>query len=751
MKAAEPLVKHLVLIGGGHSHLAVLRGLGMRPVPGLMVTLISREILVPYSGAMPAFIAGRYRPEDMFIDLRPLARFGGARLIQADIDSIDLEARSIVLPRRPELSFDVLSLNIGSIPDTSGMPGALEHTVGVKPIDGFLAAWEDIRGRAVRRLQQGGGYKLAIVGGGPASVELACAARARILRDSGATDAELSINIISAADEVLPSHNQQVRDWVREELRRKSIEMLTGHHVTGFAANTVHCENGGEIEADSIVVATGATLPEWPVKAGLATTADGFLEVNRHLQSTSHEFVFVAGDAATIRGMERPKSGVYAVRHGKPLARNLLRYATGRRLVSFTPQRHALAMLNLGDGRALASRNRLFFRGRWVWRLKHWIDQRFLRKYRDLPRMRQELTIARGLLDRREERELRRHALRCGGCGAKVAGSVLQEVLESLPATAGIVDKGVEDAALVPTPAGHELWQTVDQLKAFIDDPWLFARIATLHCLGDIHAMGAQPDSALAIVGVPFANRSITRGLMRELMLGCTMTLTEEGCRLLGGHSSETEELQFGLSVNGHAEPGKTLRKQGMRQGDVLILSKPLGTGALLAADMRYQAGQVWMERALRQMLVSNRGAAAIFAEHEASACTDITGFGLAGHLLEMIVSGPVKLYPGDIPALDGALECLERGVFSSLHADNKLTERSVYGADSADGPQMLRESARYEMLFDPQTAGGLLAAVPETRAKSCLAALHEAGLEQAAVIGQAGDEADGPARIVLM
>ena len=124
MKAAEPLVKHLVLIGGGHSHLAVLRGLGMRPVPGLMVTLISREILVPYSGAMPAFIAGRYQPEDMFIDLRPLARFAGARLIQADIDSIDLEARSIVLPRRPELSFDVLSLNIGSIPDTSGLPGA---------------------------------------------------------------------------------------------------------------------------------------------------------------------------------------------------------------------------------------------------------------------------------------------------------------------------------------------------------------------------------------------------------------------------------------------------------------------------------------------------------------------------------------------------------------------------------------------------------------------------------------------------
>ncbi len=745
MKAAEPLVKHLVLIGGGHSHLAVVRSLGMRPAPGLMVTWISREILVPYSGALPAFIAGRYRPEDMFIDLRPLARFGGARLIQADIDSIDLDARNIVLPHRPELSFDVLSLNIGSIPDTSGMPGAMEHTVGVKPIDGFLAAWENIREQAVQGLQQGRGYKLAIVGGGPASVEMACAIRTRILRDSGDTDAEFSIGIISAADEILPSHNQQARDCVREELQRKGIETLTGHHVSGFAANTVHCGNGDDIRADSIVLATGATMPAWPVKAGLATTADGFLEVNRHLQSTSHEFAFVAGDAATIRGMKRPKSGVYAVRHGKPLARNLLRYATGRRLVRFTPQRHALAMLNLGDGRALASRNRLFFRGRWVWRLKHWIDQRFLRKYRDLPQMRQNLTITRGLVDRQEERELRRHALRCGGCGAKVAGSILQEVLETIPVTAGIVDKGVEDAAQVPVPEGHELWQTIDQLKAFIDDPWLFARIATLHCLGDIHAMGAQPDSALAIVGVPFANRSITRGLMRELMLGCTMTLTEEGCQLLGGHSSETEELQFGLSVNGYARPGKTLGKQGMKQGDVLILSKPLGTGTLLAADMRYQAGQTWIDGALRRMLISNRGAAAVFAEHEASACTDVTGFGLAGHLLEMIVSGPVELYPGDIPALDGALECLEREVFSSLHADNKLTEKSINGRDE------LRGTARYEILFDPQTAGGLLAAVPGKKAKACLAALHEAGLEQAAVIGLVGDQADGPARIQLV
>ncbi len=745
MRASEPLVKHLLLVGGGHSHLAVLRGLGMRPVPGLMVTLVSREILVPYSGALPAYISGRYRLEDLHIDLRPLARFAGARLIEAEIESIDLAAKTIALPSRPELDFDLLSLNIGSIPDTGAMPGAAEHAVGVKPIDGFLRAWEGIRGEAVAALGRGRGYRIAIVGGGPASVELACAARARILKESGGAKATLDIRIISAAEEILPSHNRRARAAVRAELRKKNIAIITKTMVSGFAARTVLCGGGGEnqkrIEADRVILATGASLPDWPAKAGLAISGDGFLEVNRHLQSTSHNFVFVAGDAATIKGRERPKSGVYAVRQGKPLARNLLRHATGRRLVGFSPQRNALAMLNLGDGGAIASRGSLFFQGRWVWRLKHLIDQRFLRKYRDLPRMEPELGIARGLLERREERELRAHAMRCGGCGAKVAGSVLEEVLASIPEVA---NQGVEDAAKVTAPAGRELWQSVDQLKAFIDDPWLFARIATLHCLGDIHAMGARPGSALAIVGVPFASRSITRGLMRELMLGCVAALEEEGCRLLGGHSAETRELQFGLSVNGHVETGRALPKQGMKQGDALILSKPLGTGTLLAADMRHLAGQNAMSAALRTMLVSNRGAARIFREHGAGACTDVTGFGLAGHLLEMIAGGPVELRLADVPVLGGALECIGRGIVSSLHADNKLVERNIEGRrDSA-------KSTRREILFDPQTAGGLLAALPASKARPCLNALRDSGFENAAIIGQAGDSTDGPARIVL-
>ena len=191
-------------------------------------------------------------------------------------------------------------------------------------------------------------------------------------------------------------------------------------------------------------------------------------------------------------------------------------------------------------------------------------------------------------------------------------------------------------------------------------------------------------------------------------------------------------------------EPGKALPKQGMKRGDALILSKPLGTGTLLAADMRHLAGQRWMDAALRTMLASNRSAARIFREHGATACTDVTGFGLAGHLLEMIAGGPVELRLADVPVLDGALECIGRGIVSSLHADNKLIERNIEGRGES------RESARREILFDPQTAGGLLAAVPESKARSCLNALIDSGLEQAAIIGQAGDGEDGPARIAL-
>ena len=180
-----PKVKHLVLVGGGHSHLFVLKRLGMTPVPGLAITVISRDIDTPYSGSMPSFISGFCSRDEMHIDLRPLAQFAGARLIQASVDDIDLEAKTLKIAGRPPIEFDLLSLNIGSRPNAKALLGAEDYACPVKPIDGFLARWEAVRAEATARVRDERPYSIVFVGGGPASVELALAMQYRIHSECG--------------------------------------------------------------------------------------------------------------------------------------------------------------------------------------------------------------------------------------------------------------------------------------------------------------------------------------------------------------------------------------------------------------------------------------------------------------------------------------------------------------------------------------------------------------------------------------
>lgn len=756
MKASSnsPLVKHLVLVGGGHSHLAVLKHLGMNPVPGLLVTLISRDINTPYSGCLPGLISGFYQHDDIHIDLRPLAQFAGARIIQSTIEEIDLESKLVSCSGRPDIEFDLLSINIGSKPDAVKIPGAAEHAIGVKPIDTFLQSWQALYSDAITRLgEQDGEYTLLIVGGGPASVELAFSAQYRIHQELGIKlyeNSPLKIKIVSADDKILGFHNSKVRKFVLSELDKRGVEVFLNHRVSEFQEGKALCENETSFSADSIVYATGASIPQWPSDCGLAISDDGFIEVNDFLQSTSHEFVFAAGDAASIQGQPRPKSGVYAVRQGKPLAENLIRYATGKNLKPHVPQKHALALINMANKSAIASRNNLFLKGRSVWSLKHSIDAAFLKKYRQLPEMSVSLDVASGLLDKETEAQLSDHAMRCAGCGAKVAGNILEEVLAQLPESdkEDILSAGsnIEDASLVKIDEDRVLLQSVDQLKAFINDPWLFAKIATNHCLSDIYAMGCSPHSALALVSLPTASKKLTRNMLQEIMQGCSEALQENDCSLIGGHSAESAELQFGLSVNGFAEKNTLLSKDGMQAGDIIILAKPLGTGTLLAADMRYKARHAWIDNALQQMLISNKQAAECFVKHKASACTDITGFGLAGHLFEMLQTRQIEaeLSLADVPVLDGALETLRQGIFSSLHQDNKLTSRNIFNDEA-----FLKDPG-FELLFDPQTAGGLLASVPQAEADNCIQQLRQCGYSHACAIGRVMNVGvDGPALVL--
>ena len=444
---------------------------------------------------------------------------------------------------------------------------------------------------------------------------------------------------------------------------------------------------------------------------------------------------------------------MFAVRQGPPLAANLRRVLLGRSPRPFRPQRRFLTLVSTGGRHAVGSRGPWSFEGAVIWRWKDWIDRRFMSKYRDLPAMAagSPPAVEPGLASPEVLREISTAAMRCGGCGSKVGATPLDRVLEQLqPVQRDDVLVGLDapdDAAVVTVPPGKALVRTVDAFRTIVNDPFVFGQITANHCLGDIFAMGAEAQTALAIATVPFGLDTKIEDTLVQLLSGAVTVLNDAGAALVGGHTSEGAELALGLSLTGLVNPEAVLRKTGLRPGDRLVLTKGVGTGTLFAAEMRMRAKGRWIAGAIASMRQSSRAAAAVLREYGATACTDVTGFGLLGHLVEMTrASGvDVRLALASVPVLDGALETSAEGLLSSLHPHNVRLRRAV-----ADVERAARDP-RYPLLYDPQTAGGLLAGVPGDRADACVDDLRAQGYAQAAVIGvveSRGDD-DAPIRIV--
>lgn len=746
-------VKELVLVGGGHSHVAVLRKFAMRPLPGLRLTLITRDLHTPYSGMLPGYIAGHYRYDDCHIDLRKLAQFAGARLYHSPVDALDLADRRVICRHRPPVRFDLLSLNIGSRPQTLDIPGAAKHALAVKPIDRFLQGWEQLIQHILNRTAP---FRLAVVGGGAGGVELALATQHRLrkeLTEARRSTETLQHCLLTDTSQILPGHAPRTRAAFQKVLASRQIPIFTRHRVSKIEPGLIHCENGQTVSADAVLWVTHASAPPWLARAGLATDSRGFVQVDDALRSISHPEVFAAGDIAAVRNHHRPKAGVFAVRQGPPLTTNLRRAALGIVPKPFKPQKKFLSLISTGDRYAIASRSGWSVQGAWVWRWKDWIDRRFIAKYNDLPVMEesQRTTVDPRLAGPDALREISALAMRCGGCGAKVGSTTLSRVigrLETRPHHDVLVGlQEPDDAAVLQVEPGKVLVQSVDYFRAFVDDAYDFGRIAANHSLGDIFAMGAKAQSAQAIATVPYGKEAVVEETLYDLLRGALEILDGCGATLIGGHSSEGAELAFGLVVNGVVEPGGLLRKGGMQPGNRLVLTKPLGTGTLFAADMRHAAKGRWIQSAIASMVQSNRDAAECVHRHGATACTDVTGFGLLGHLVEMTRPSTVDavVYLGALPVLQGACETMQAGIFSSLQPQNVRLRRAVSNLQEA------ASHPHYGLLFDPQTAGGLLASLPEEAVERCIAELHQLGYGQAAIIGHVKSESSAMAPIQLL
>jgi selenide,water dikinase len=749
---SSPVAKDLVLIGGGHSHVAVLKRFGMRPVPGLRLTLITRDIDTPYSGMLPGLVAGHYGFDETHIDLGPLARFANARLYHAEVDGVDLENRLVHAPGRPPIAFDLLSINTGSRPNRINIPGVDEFALAAKPIDVFLQRWQ----RLVQRVREhDGDFRVVVVGGGAGGVELALSTQWRLqreLRAVGKDPARLHFQLVTRGTEIMPTHNPSVRQRFDRILGERSIALRTRSPVAAVGEDHITTAAGEDLPADAVIWVTTASSPTWPRASGLAVDEGGFIAVDQQLRSRSHDFVFAAGDVASLPDA-RPKSGVFAVRQGRVLAANLRAAATGRAVRRYRAQKNFLGLISTGDPYAIASYGNWSFESAWLWQIKDWIDRGFMRRYSDLPEMDTEQgpELAAGIADSEAIRELSAVAMRCGGCGAKVGATVLSRVIQRLPDTQRddvlIGRDAPDDCAMLAVPPGKVMVQSVDYFRAFIDDTYTFGAIAANHALGDVFAMGAEAQSALAIATVPYGLERIVEETLHDLLAGALSIIEPSGAVLAGGHSSEGAELAFGLTVNGLIDPDKAWRKQGLDPGNALILTKPIGTGTLFAAEMRGKAKGRWIDAALRSMLLSNLEGARCLQRFGATACTDLTGFGLIGHLVEMTrASGVDAVIERDaLPLLDGAMETVKAGILSSLQPQNVRLRRAIRDIDTAARHPV------YPLLFDPQTAGGLLAGVPADQSTECVKALQAQGYRDAVVIGHIEPQADAlePIRLV--
>lgn len=374
-------MKRLVLLGGGHAHVHVLRALALEPLAGAEVVLVTPFLRQMYSGMVPGLVAGHYTAEQCAIPLAPLARAAGVRLIEGAAVGLDAAARRVPLAGGEAIHYDVLSLDTGAVMDRDRLPGAREHGLFVRPIEHFLARLESLFQGAAQ-----GGPGIAVIGGGAAGVELALGLRHRLAAPGKAGKAGMAdrqaarITLVTGGPVPLAGYTAGVIRRMQRVLAAQGIAVVRDT-CTAVEAGALVLGSGARLACRAAVIATGAEAPAWLAGSGLALDERGFVRTGATLQSLSHPEVFAAGDVATRADASHAKSGVYAVRAGPPLALNLRRFLAGGELQPHQPQQRTLNLISCGEKRAIAAWGGWSAQGRWVWWWKDRIDRGFVARY----------------------------------------------------------------------------------------------------------------------------------------------------------------------------------------------------------------------------------------------------------------------------------------------------------------------------------------------------------------------------------
>ena len=700
----------LLLAGGGHSHALMLRHWAINPKkrPAGLIVLVNRTSTNLYSGMIPGVISGKYDEQEAYIDLRVLTNRAKVSLIIAEITGIDIKAQKVFLLNRPSLSYDRLSLDVGAV-----TKNPINPFTPIKPIEGAYSFIKEQDSLAI--CETVGKIPFRVLGSGLAGLEIALALRQRW--------PNRKIELYST------SKSQRIRKILNDK-RIDLIGERESNYTKGYGLNC-----------------TGSIAASWLYKSGLPCSEhSGRVLTKKTLQVIGHDNIWASGDCGLIVDSPRPASGVWAVKSAKPLWENLEAHIQGRKQKNWNPGQYYMQLIATGHQENEEAKAWLIYGdillgpSKWFWKLKRAIDIRFIARLHMFEKM---------------GKNQQAQQMLCNGCASKLPTKTLQDGLKS----AGLIELGLspEDANHIlnaMTVHGRDLLTSIDGFPAIINDPWLNGRITAFHACSDLWACGAKVESAQAVINIPLCSSHAQQELLSQSLLGVRSALEAQGAKLIGGHTIESRgnmqirgdlNTQIILNVQGSLT-GNMWRKKGIKPGDKLLLSRPLGTGVIFAAAMEGACQAKIIDHVIKFMASSQhlllsqlRHAEKVHQQH-INAATDITGFGLLGHLGEMISSEEegslnteIILDCKKLPSYPGAIDLLRAGFESSLSSTNKDAWKLLDSRNCAANIPAIKlqidkcntESLDYlatlKLLIDPQTCGPLLISAPISIANSLL------------------------------
>ena len=680
------ITKQLILIGGGHANVQVLKKLCRNNIKGLHTILISENFEATYSGMTPGFIHEDFSKEEISIDLQRLCFNAGATFIRDKVIKLDTNHRELQLQNLPPVNYDLLSINTGSISNTKKIN--IENSSKcffVKPISSLVKNLSKID-QIVKNKKN----KIVIVGGGVASYELAFSLKRRY---------EIPLEITILGKKILNEKNlnKKTKNSLKKIAENLSIREYAGE-VISISEKYLTLNNGDKIDCDISLVSTGASIETWLLESNLIKDEKGFIKVNNNLLSINEKNVFVTGDACNIENKPKPKSGVMAVRHGEILKENIFFKLTGKSLIKFKPQKNWLYLIGTYKNYALLNYFFLSFHSRWCWKLKVWIDKNFIKKFK--------FTNIQMTKRNFELENFENTKMYCQGCGSKVSKNTLINYIKKTTENTYLRDSSIVNNKSL------KILQTIDHIKLFSSlNPFDFGKISFLHSQNDILAAGGEVKSLSVSLSVPFSENFVEKFYLEYFMEGIKFEAEKNDCVISSGHSYQSQEPGITLTLNGEIE--SNVSKNSAKEGDLIYLSKPLGTGYLIAAyfnNSEILSGSDF-KKILDNLKKSNFFAANSAIESGSQTMTDISGFGLSSHLIDICLSSNLssELTLSHEILINPNIELLK--MFQSTGFRNNHISSREYINISENHPLK-------NILFDPQTNGPMLIAINKQNQK---------------------------------